>query len=205
MKHSTVTETFAFAVDFHPERRQYMKRIATITNVALMFSFGVAIVHAQHMPLKLSFSGTEESSTLNLQAGGVASEWNIAGSGTLGPFTYHRAESSNVQPGSCPGITHPYIGAGVFRFEDGSLLMVNLTQGSDCIQFTSSGPVAHCTRTFQITGGTGRLKNASGNIALTETVLAVLFDVSSNPVLFANTGDMTGTVSGVTDGQDGQQ
>jgi hypothetical protein len=28
--------------------------------------------------------------------------------------------------------------AGVFRFQDGSLLMVSLTQGSDCLQFTST-------------------------------------------------------------------
>jgi hypothetical protein len=58
--------------------------------------------------------------------------------------------------------------------------------------------VGLCTRTFQITGGTGRFKKASGGkIALTETVLAVLFDAVSNPVFFAATGEMTGAVSGV--------
>ena len=76
--------------------------------------------------------------------------------------------------------------------------MVSLTKGSDCLDFTATGPVAQCTRTYQITGGTGRFKNASGGtISLTETVLAVLFDASSNPIYFAATGDMTGTVSGV--------
>jgi len=51
--------------------------------------------------------------------------------------------------------------------------------------------------TFQITGGTGRFKNASGSITLTETVAPVLADVSNNPVFFAATGEFTGTISGV--------
>ena len=51
--------------------------------------------------------------------------------------------------------------------------------------------------TFQITGGTGRFKNASGVLTLTETVLPVLADASNNPVFFASTGEFTGTVSGV--------
>jgi hypothetical protein len=181
------------------KRRQFMKQIASLTAIAaLMLGLGAVNVYAQHLPLTFSFSGTEESSTLNLQAGAVASEWNMAGSGTLGRFNYHGVEASDVPPGACPGMNHPYAGAGVFRFEDGSLMMVSLTQGSDCLQFTSTGPVAHCTRTFQITGGTGRLKNVSaGTIAVTGTVLAVLFDASSKPVLFANTGQMTGMVSEV--------
>jgi hypothetical protein len=96
-------------------------------------------------------------------------------------------------------MNHSYLGGGVFRFEDGSLLMVTLTQGSDCLQFTPAGPVGLCTRTFKITGGTGRLKNASGGtIFLAETVSAVVFDGSMNPVFFATAGQMT--VSGVTPG-----
>ena len=51
--------------------------------------------------------------------------------------------------------------------------------------------------TFQITGGTGRFKDASGILTLTETVLPVLADASNNPVFFAATGEFTGTVSGV--------
>ena len=187
-----------------------MKQIASlIATAALILSLGVASLYAQHVPLTLSFSGTAVSSTINLLPGAPASEYNIVGSGTLGPFTFRTVEASSVPPGACPGVNHPYAGAGVFRFEDGSLLMVNLTQGSDCLQFTSTGPVAHCTRTFQITGGTGRLKNASGGtIALTETVLAVLFDASGNPVLFAAAGEMTGAVSGVAlarEGHNGEQ
>jgi hypothetical protein len=55
--------------------------------------------------------------------------------------------------------------------------------------------------TFQITGGTGRFKNASGTLAFTETVVPVLADASNNPVFFAATGEYTGTVSGVSEEQ----
>jgi hypothetical protein len=71
-------------------------------------------------------------------------------------------------------------GAGVFRFQDGSLLKVNLTQGADCVDLAAQE--AHCTVAFQITGGTGRFKNASGVLRLTETVLPVLADASQSPV-----------------------
>jgi len=176
-----------------------MKRAGTLTTtVALMLSLGAASIYAQHVPVMLSFSGTSVPSTITIQPGAFTSEYNLTGTGTLGPFTLTFLEATSQPPGTCPATDHPYAGAGVFRFQDGSLLMVRLTQGSDCLQFTSAGPVAHCTRTFQITGGTGRLKNASGGtIALTETVVAVLFDASNNPVFFAATGEMTGTVSGV--------
>jgi hypothetical protein len=50
---------------------------------------------------------------------------------------------------------------------------------------------------FQITGGTGRFKNATGLLTLTETVTTVLSDAFSNPVFFSATGEITGTVSGV--------
>jgi len=187
-----------------------MKRAGTLTTtVALMLNLGVASVYAQHLPVMLSFSGTSVPSTINIQPGASTGEYNLTGTGTLGAFTFTELEATSQPPGTCPAIDHPYSGAGVFRFQDGSLLMVSLTQGSDCLQFTSTGPVAHCTRTFQITGGTGRFKNASGGtIAMTETVLAVLFDASSNPIFFAAAGEMTGAVSGVAmtaESQDGRQ
>jgi hypothetical protein len=87
------------------------------------------------------------------------------------------------------------VGAAVFRFQDGSLLKVKLTEGADCIDFLAQE--AHCTRTFQITGGTGRFKDASGTLMLTETVVPVLADALNNPVFFAATGEFTGTVAGV--------
>ncbi|HLG96965.1 MAG TPA: hypothetical protein VKX49_11695 [Bryobacteraceae bacterium] len=186
-----------------------MKHVRTlISTAALMLNLGVASVYAQHLPVMLSFSGTSVSSTITIQAGASTGEYNLNGTGTLGPFSLTTLEASSQPPGACPAADHPYVGSGVFRFQDGSLLIVSLTQGSDCLEFTATGPVAHCTRTFQVTGGTGRFKNASGGtIALTETVLAVLFDGTSNPVFFAATGQMTGTLSGAAMAvhQDGPQ
>jgi hypothetical protein len=83
----------------------------------------------------------------------------------------------------------------VFRFEDGSLLEVNLIKGYDCIDFTAL--VAHCVFTFQVAGGTGRFHDASGVLTLTETVSPVLADAMNDPVFFAATGEITGPLSGV--------
>ena len=87
-------------------------------------------------------------------------------------------------------------GAGVLRSWDGSLLTVNLTGGGDCIDFSANQ--ALCTRIFQITGGTGRFKNASGSLTLTMTVVPLLADTSSNPVFFSVTGEVKGTASKVS-------
>jgi hypothetical protein len=177
-----------------------MKLIAT---VALMLNLGVAGVYAQQRPVKMTFSGTAAASTINLQYPGTNnSEDNSAGNGTLGPFTFRNVRAINALPqpsSTCSGSTKVYFssvaGAAVFRFQDGSLLKVTLTQAGDCIDFAVLE--AHCTMTFQITGGTGRFKDASGILTLTETVLPVLADSSHNPVFFASTGEFTGTVSGV--------
>jgi len=177
-----------------------MKHIAT---VALLLNLGVAGVYAQQQPVNMTFSGTAAPSTINLQQPNtVTGEDNFAGNGTLGPFTFRNisAETASPQPSStCSGPTKLYFsrvaGAGVFYFQDGSLLKVNLTQGDDCVDLAAGQ--GNCTMTFQITGGTGRFKNASGVLTLTETVLPVLADASNNPVFFASTGEFTGTVSGV--------
>jgi hypothetical protein len=63
---------------------------------------------------------------------------------------------------------------------------------------------AHCILYFQVTGGTGRFQNATGLLTLTETVVPVLADINSNPVFFAATGEITGTVSGVSREMDHQ-
>ena len=184
-----------------------MKHIAT---VALMLNLGVAGVYAQQRPVTMTFSGTAAPSTVNLQQPNThTGEENFAGNGTLGPFTFRNisAETTSPQPSStCSGPTHLYFvrvaGAGVFRFQDGSLLKVNLTQGADCVDLAAQQ--GHCTMTFQITGRTGRFKGASGILILTETVLPVLADATNNPVFFAATGEFTGTVSGVAIGEEGQ-
>ena len=152
----------------------------------------------------MTFSGTSAASTIDLQQPGTTnSEDNSAGNGTLGPFTFRVVSTSMTSPqksSACSGPTKVYFptvaGAGVFRFQDGGLLKVNLTGGSDCIDFAAGE--ALCTRVFQVTGGTGRFKNASGStVTLTMTVVPVLADASNNPVFFAATGEFTGTVSGV--------
>jgi len=184
-----------------------MKHIAT---VALMLNLGAAGVYAQQKPVTMTFSGTGGASTINLQYPNTNnSEDNTAGNGTLGSFTFRNVRAINAVPqpsSTCSGPTKIYFssvaGAAVFRFEDGSLLKVALTQAGDCIDFAVLE--AHCTMTLQITGGTGRFKNASGILTLTETVVPVLADASHNPVFFASTGQFTGTVSGVAEGEDGQ-
>ena len=184
-----------------------MKHIATM---ALMLNLGVASVYAQQHPVKMVFSGTSAASTVNLQQPDTSNdEDNFAGKGTLGSFTFRnvRAIANSPTPSStCSGPNKLYFadpaGAGVFRFQDGSLLKVGLTQGDDCIDLAADE--GHCTLTLQITGGTGRFKNASGTLTFTETSVPVLADALHNPVFFAATGEFTGTVSGVSEeeGQD---
>jgi hypothetical protein len=181
-----------------------MKHIATM---ALLFNLGVANVYAQQHPVKMVFSGTSAASTVNLQQPDTSNdEDNFAGKGTLGSFTFRnvRAIANSPTPSStCSGPSKLYFvdpaGAGVFRFQDGSLLKVNLTQGDDCIDLAANE--GHCTLTLQITGGTGRFKNASGTLTFTETSVPVLADALHNPVFFAATGEFTGTVSGVSEEQ----
>jgi hypothetical protein len=173
-----------------------------------MLNLGVASVYAQQGNVHMTFSGTSGASTINLQQPNThTGEENFAGNGELGSFTFRNisAETTSPQPSStCSGPTHlnfvRVAGAGVFHFQDGSLLKVNLTEGSDCIDLMAGH--GNCTMTFQITGGTGRFKDASGTLILTETVLPVLADSTNNPVFFASTGEFTGTVSGVTSEED---
>jgi hypothetical protein len=191
------------------KQKAQMKYIATI---ALMLNLGVASVYAQGYPVKMAYSGTSGQSAVNLQHPGTQTvEENFAGNGALGPFTFRliSAETTSPQqpPSTCSGPSNIYFsrvaGAGVLRFQDGSLLKVNLTEGADCIDLAAQ--LGHCTLTFQIAGGTGRFKDASGTLALTETNVPVLADALNNPVFFASTGEFTGTVSGVAKEVDRQE
>ena len=187
-----------------------MKHIAT---VALMLNLGVAGVYAQERPVKMTFSGTSAASTINLQQPGThTGEDNFAGNGTLGAFTFRNVTATTASPQSsstCSGPNKLYFirvaGAGVFRFQDGSLLKVNLTHGADCIDLSKPPGQGHCTLTVQINGGTGRFKDASGKLTLTETTVPVLADALNNPVFFAAAGKVTGMVSGVAIEADRQE
>jgi len=177
----------------------------TFVLVALMLNLGVAGVYAQsghpiNVRVKMTFSGNGAPSPINLnQPDTSTSEENVAGDGTLGPFTFRNVSANSGTPhpsSTCPGLFFPRVaGAGLLRFEDGSLLKVNLTQGGDCIDLVQM--VGHCTLTFQINGGTGRFQNASGVLTLTETAHPILADASNNPVFFSETGELTGAVFGV--------
>jgi len=176
-----------------------MKRI---TFIAMMVNLAIASAYAQR-PVEMVFSGTGGASSINLkQPNTNTAEENVAGHGTLGQFTFRdvRATSTAPQPSTtCSGLYFPSTsGAALLRFQDGSVLAVNLTQGGDCLDLVAM--LGHCTLTFKITGGTGRFKNASGVLTYTETAMPLLGDVSNNPVFFAETGEITGTISGVGTG-----
>jgi hypothetical protein len=181
-----------------------MKQIATM---ALLLNIGAAGVYAQGKSVILALSGTTGASASNLQAGSSTGEDNFAGAGTLGLFTLRNLRAVSNTPSTSPTcsganqifFTEP-VGAGVFRFLDGSLLTLQLTAGGDCIDLTTG--VAHCTVTFQIAGGTGRFKNASGTLNFTETVTALLFDASNNFAFGEATGELTGTISGLAQDQE---
>ena len=187
-----------------------MKHVATM---ALMLTLAIASVYAQPIPVKMAFSGTAGASAINLQQPSTSTvEENVAGNGTLGPFTFRNVTASAASPSpeppsTCSGSTLLYFprvaGGGIFRFQDGSLLNVKLTQGGDCIDLVANE--GHCTLTLQITGGTGRFKDASGVLTYTETALPVLPDYFNNPVFFDETGEFTGTVSGVAGEENGQE
>ncbi|MBV8730985.1 MAG: hypothetical protein JO336_14360 [Acidobacteriia bacterium] len=178
-----------------------MKHIAIAT---LMLNLG--IVYAQQRPVTMTFSGNGAvASPINLQyANTTTIEENVAGNGALGPFTFRNVTAeanspSSQPPSTCAGATHLYFprvaGAGILRFEDGSLLNVKLTEGADCIDLVANE--GHCTLTLQVTGGTGRFQNASGVLTYTETARPVLADYFNNPVFFDEAGNITGTISGV--------
>ena len=157
-----------------------MKSTILLPIVAVL-TLGVAAVSAQQ-PVKMTFSGTAANSIMNLQQPNTNNdEDNFAGTGTLGSFTLRNVRAISNSPTSsstCSGPNDLYFlesaGAGVFRFQDGSLLYVQLTQGSDCIDVVTDE--AHCTLSFEITGGTDRFKNASGTLLFTETVVTVISD-----------------------------
>jgi hypothetical protein len=171
-----------------------------IATAALMLSFGVAGGYAQQLRANMTLSGTAANSTVDLGTGAPVSEYNLAGNGALGSFTLRLVSSGTPAPqpsSTCSGANKLYFpittGAGVFRFQDGSLLMAGVTGGSDCIDMTAGH--ATCIRIFQITGGTGRFVDASSNnLTLTMTVVPVL---ANNPVFFSVTGGITGTASRV--------
>jgi hypothetical protein len=172
-----------------------MNRLAM---AALILNFGIAGIYGQQGSAHTTLSGTAANSTVDLGTGTPAAEYNLAGNGPFGSFTLRVVSASAASPhqsNTCSGANKLYFstqaGEGVFRFEDGSLLTVNLTGGSDCIDLVAGH--ALCIRNFQTSGGTGPFRNASGdNLTLTMIVTPVL---PVTPVFFSVTADISGTVS----------
>ena len=81
-------------------------------------------------------------------------------------------------------------GAGVFTFEDGSLLVVTVADGSACIDLAAGH--AAITVNYEISGGTGHFREASGKLTMSGTLMVVLRDASNAPVLLTNTGRIKG-------------
>jgi hypothetical protein len=81
-------------------------------------------------------------------------------------------------------------------------LTVAITEGAICIDFAAG--MAHLTENYQITGGTKRLKGASGTLTLTAKLIPVVFNASNAPVLATNTGKFEGTIFGVAIGEEGR-
>ena len=81
-----------------------MKHIAT---VALMLNLGVAGVYAQERPVKMTFSGTNVATTINLQPNTVTDEQHSAGNGTFGAFTFRELHADGPAPQPPSGCSGP--------------------------------------------------------------------------------------------------
>jgi hypothetical protein len=186
--------------DGHPHRLEKNMQTSTVTRrlvlVALTLNFGVAGVYAQEKHVKMTFSGTNVATTLNLQANTVTDETQLAGRGSFGQFTFRELHADGAVPSfGCMG---PFFGvlkgAGVFRFQDGSLLVVTVVDGSGCINPTAGN--AALIVNYQISGGSGRFAGASGNLKMTGTLMCWLRNASNACTFLTNTGKFEGTLFG---------
>jgi hypothetical protein len=188
-----------------------MKRIAL---AALVFQLAASTVSAQDRGsersdhVSMTASGTMTATTINLGQDTITDDENLGGDGSLGVFTFHGLRADALTPDtpeppltcSTPVFIPVVNGAGVFRFEDGSLLVVNITGGGLCIDLAAA--VARMTETYEIARGTGRFNHASGTLKLTVTVMPVLFNAGGGPQMLTMTGKFEGSVSGISHEQD---
>jgi hypothetical protein len=168
----------------------------TFVFVALMLDLGVAGAYAQHRHVKMTFSGTNVATTINLQANTVTDEMHAAGKGSLGRFTFRELHADGIAPQPPAGCTGPFFGvlkgAGVFRFQDGSLLIVTVKDGSGCVNLLER--FAALIVNYQIDGGTGRFANASGELTMTANQTPVLRNATNAPALLPIAGQFEGTI-----------
>ena len=181
-----------------------MKRIAIVAVMVHLAVAGAGAAEERSTNVRMTASGTMTATTINLQDNTITDDEDLAGDGSLGVFTFHalRADALVPQtpelPATCatPLFLPVVSGGGVFRFDDGSLLVVNITGGGICIDLTAG--VARLTETYEIARGTGRFKRASGTLNLTMTVMPVLFNAEGGAQLLTMTGKFEGSVSGVS-------
>ena len=182
-----------------------MKRTSTATSLALLFTtvfvlgIGSGAQAEESRSVKMKLSGTNVATTHNLRPNTVTDETHLTGNGSLGAFTFRElhADDPSQHPAGCSGPSFVVVaGAGVFTFEDGSLLVVTVADGSACIDLAAGN--AAITVSYQISGGTGRFSEASGELRMSGTLMVVLRNAANAPVLLTNTGRIKGTIFGVT-------
>jgi hypothetical protein len=184
-----------------------------------MLNLGIASLYAQQPAeehsggrrVRMKFSGSIMSTTLGIAPDTLNHEEHLAGNSTLGPFTYRGLwadDPGSLSFGSCGNGFGPnfqlVVGGGVFRFEDGSLLTVKLTEGALCVDISDvEHPVGHLIETYQITGGTGRFNGSAATcgvtaggctLKLTAKLGVVLTDSSGAAKFLTSSGEIQGTV-----------
>ena len=173
---------------------------------ALILTAALAVPAAAQKPVKMRFSGSNVATTINLRPNTVTDETHLAGKGTLGAFTFrelHADGPSPQPPSNCSGPSFAVVaGAGVFRFQDGSLLIVTVVDGEGCVN-PAAGKAA-ITVNYQISGGTGRFTGASGDLTMTATIAPVLRDASGAPAFGTIMREFESTVFGVATGEEDQ-
>ena len=182
-----------------------MRRTSAATSLALLFTtvfvlgIGSGAQADEPRSVRMKFSGTNVATSINLRPNTVTDETHLTGDGSLGAFTFRELHADGASPQPPAGCTGPNFavvaGAGVFTFEDGSLLVVTVADGSACIDLAAGN--AAITVNYQITGGTGRFSEASGELTMSGTLMVVLRNAANAPQLLTNTGRIRGTIVGV--------
>jgi hypothetical protein len=184
-----------------------MKHIGLVALMAQLVATGVS-AQDRAVSVTMRSSGDMLATAINLHDHTITDEETLAGDGTLGAFTYHalRADADTPQvpnpPATCgtPLFFSVTTGGGVFRFEDGSLLVVNTTGGGICIDLAAS--MARLTENFVIASGTGRFEHASGNLTFVGTVTPVVFNAAGGAQFLTLAGNVEGTLTGIHHGRD---
>jgi hypothetical protein len=182
----------------------------SMTLLTIILAGGCSLFGEQR-PLKLTYSGTMVATTIDIAPGTVTDEEQLAGTGTLGKFTFRKLRVDALVPtfGGCGKGVGPIFavtgGAGVFRFEDGSLLNVTVTQGVLCVDVSNpQNLVGYLNETYPVVSGTGRFQNVAASCATTPsdctfksngTLSAILFDSTGQAAkLLTNIGTFEGVI-----------